>query len=263
MSQKIKVAVFGAAGKMGSESVKAILSSSCAELCGAVDTENTGMDAGIAAGYGECGIIISGDAAKALENAQCVLDFTNANAAPANIKAALSQKIPCVVGTTGIDKKDLMEIEQLALTNNTAVLIVPNFSIGAVLMMKFAKEAANYFNTAEIIELHHDKKLDAPSGTALMTAEKMAQSNPKLKACKVSKEKLEHVRGGNSGGIHIHSVRLPGFVAHQEVLFGGEGEVLTIKHDSMSRVSFMPGVLKAICAAGNLKGLLWGLEHVL
>lgn len=263
MSQKIKVAVFGAAGKMGLESVKAILSSSCAELCAAVDVNKIGVDAGTVAGFGECGILISKDTPKALEKAQCVLDFTSADAAPANIKAALSQKIPCVVGTTGINKKDLVAIEELATKNNTAVLIIPNFSIGAVLMMKFAQEAANYFKTAEIIELHHDKKLDAPSGTALMTAEKMAESNPALKACQVSKEKLEHVRGGNSGGIQIHSVRLPGFVAHQEVLFGGEGEVLTIKHDSMSRVSFMPGVLKAICAVGNLKGLLWGLEHVL
>jgi 4-hydroxy-tetrahydrodipicolinate reductase len=156
-----------------------------------------------------------------------------------NVKTILENGCHAVVGTTGLTAKDLEEIKKLCAKNEVNCVVAPNFAIGAVLMMKFATEAAKYLPQAEIIELHHDKKLDAPSGTALKTAEMMGKKIP------------------------IHSVRLPGLVAHQEVIFGGVGQTLTIRHDTINRESFMPGVLLAIHKVKKLKGLVYGLEQLL
>jgi 4-hydroxy-tetrahydrodipicolinate reductase len=180
-----------------------------------------------------------------------------------NIRLALESKTACVVGTTGVGAGELNEIARLCEKHETPAFIAPNFAIGAVLMMEFSARAARFFPRAEIIELHHDKKLDAPSGTALLTARKMVEAEGcALQPESASEEKPP--RGQLFGDkVHIHSVRLPGLVAHQEVVFGGLGQTLTLRHDSMSRESFMPGVLLAIRRVQSLKGLTLGLENLL
>jgi 4-hydroxy-tetrahydrodipicolinate reductase len=194
-----------------------------------------------------------------------IVDFTRPEVVMNNLRQTLVMGISAVVGTTGFTPENLAELDNLAKENHCGVLIAPNFSVGAVLMMKLATEAIRYMPKAEIIELHHDQKLDAPSGTASLTAERLAaarggfiqQGHPD------EKEKWPGARGAAHEGIHVHSVRLPGYVAHQEVLFGGLGETLTIRHDSLSRESFMPGVLMACRKMGGRIGLLYGLEHLM
>lgn len=218
---KIKVLVNGAKGKMGSETVKAILKEADLKLVGQTD--------------------LGDNLARAIKTAKAevVVDFTQPDAAMKNVKIILESGAHAVVGTTGLTDKNLEEIKKLCAANKVSCLVAPNFAIGAVLMMKFAKEAVKYMPSAEIIELHHDKKLDKPSGTAIKTAKLMEKDVP------------------------IHSVRLPGLVAHQEVIFGGLGQTLTIRHDSISRESFMPGVVMAIRKIKKLKGLVYGLENLL
>ncbi|NLB17523.1 MAG: 4-hydroxy-tetrahydrodipicolinate reductase, partial [Syntrophomonadaceae bacterium] len=158
---------------------------------------------------------------------------------------------------------ELRQLEKMALDNEVAVAIIPNFAIGAVLMMKMAQEAARYFPDVEIIETHHNQKIDAPSGTALKTAEMIMAANPRHPGPNWDLVKLAGVRGGDVDGIRIHSVRLPGFVAHQEVIFGGVGQSLTIRHDSYDRVGFMPGVVMTVKKIMGLKGLIYGLEQIM
>jgi len=218
---KIRVLVNGAKGKMGSETVKAVEKEADLELVGQTD-------------MGE-------DLAKAIKaaKAEVVVDFTRPDTAMKNVKIILDSGAHAVVGTTGLTDKNLEEIKKLCSANKVNCLVAPNFAIGAVLMMKFSAEAVKHMPNAEIIELHHDKKLDKPSGTAIKTAKLMGKEVP------------------------IHSVRLPGLVAHQEVIFGGLGQTLTIRHDSLSRESFMPGVILAIRKIKNAKGLIYGLENLL
>lgn len=180
------------------------------------------------------------------------------------MEIALSHGVRPVVGTTGFSETDIEELRRLAEEKELGAIIAPNFAIGAILMMKFAQMAANYFEDVEIIEKHHDRKLDAPSGTAIKTAElisKVRQS--KQQGHPDEKEELVGARGANVDGMRIHSVRLPGLVAHQEVIFGGVGQTLTIRHDSLNRESFMPGVKLAVEAVLNLKTLVYGLEHII
>ena len=178
-----------------------------------------------------------------------VVDFTTPDAVLENIMTCLRHRVPVVVGTTGLTAADLAEIEEeSAARGGVPVLVAPNFAMGAVLMMQFARQAAEHFRACEIVELHHDRKLDAPSGTSRLT---------RLKVDKTWRE------AGVEKDIPIHSVRLPGLVAHQEVIFGGLGETLTIRHDSLSRESFMPGVLMAVKRIGSLQGLVVGLENIL
>jgi len=170
------------------------------------------------------------------------------------------------VGTTGLSPDDLSELNTLALENNLGLIVCPNFAIGAVLMMKCAAEVAKYMPTCEIIEYHHENKLDAPSGTSLKTVEMIVKNNPSINSANHNKTETELVpgaRGGLKDRIPIHSVRLPGFIAHQEVIFGGRGQTLTIRHDTTSRESFMPGVLLSIRKADQVKGLVYGLENLL
>ncbi len=225
----IKVIVNGAGGKMGREVARAVSKEAGLELVGAVDIAGEGGDIGEIAGIGKTGVKVTSDLVKTIADtkADVVVDFTIPKTIMASIKAAVAAKANVVVGTTGLTEADLKDIAQLCEQNNVNVLVAPNFAIGAVLMMKFASEAVKHMPKAEIIELHHDQKLDAPSGTSIKTAEMMGRSS--------------WIKD-----IPIHSVRLPGFVAHQEVIFGGLGETLTIRHDSLSRVSFMPGVLLAV-----------------
>lgn len=238
---KTKVLVSGAAGKMGREVVKAISKEKDMELVGAVDPNETGKDAGILAGIDSLGIKIAPSLAVSIQSKkpEVVVDFTHPSVVMENIRTILENKVHAVIGTTGITEENLSEIKSLCEKNNVNAVIAPNFAIGAVLMMKFSKEAIKYMPQAEIIEFHHETKIDKPSGTALKTAHLMGKEVP------------------------IHSVRLPGLVAHQEVIFGGLGQTLTIRHDSISRESFMPGVLLAIRKVKDAKGLTHGLEHLL
>ncbi len=261
----IDVLICGAAGRMGQEVVRAVAAEKDLRLVGAVDLTRAGEDIGEVAGISHLGVSIENDLAKTLSNRkpQVMVDFSVPAAVMGNIRMALGSKVACVIGTTGLSKGDLAEIASLCEEQKTPVFIAPNFAIGAVLMMEFAARAARFFPKAEIIELHHDKKLDSPSGTALLTAKKMVETE----GCALQAEtagKPEPPRGQVCGDrVHVHSVRLPGLVAHQEVLFGGLGQTLTIRHDSLSRESFMPGVVLAIRKVLSLKGLTVGLENLL
>ncbi|WP_416352968.1 4-hydroxy-tetrahydrodipicolinate reductase [Agrilactobacillus fermenti] len=192
------------------------------------------------------------------------VDFTTPDAVYGNTKFCLQHQIMPVIGTTGLTNDQITELQALAKKQQVGGLIVPNFALSAVLMMKFAQEAAQYFPDVEIIELHHDHKKDAPSGTALRTAELIAQNRrPKRQGAPDEKETLPGVRGGDYQGMRIHSVRLPGLIAHQQVQFGSVGEGLTIRQDSYDRASFMTGVVLAIEKVHELNDLKVGLENVL
>jgi len=258
----IRVAVAGAAGKMGRETVRAIAGQQDITLAAAVDRSSVGEDAGALAGIAHLGVAVSDDLAGSLRKsqAQVMVDFTIPSAVMDNIRTALGMRVAPVVGTTGLGAEQLDEIRGLCERNSTPAVVAPNFSIGAVLMMQFSREAARHFPRAEIIELHHDQKKDAPSGTALRTAELML-AEPGSVLQEVKDE--QPPRGQGHGPVRIHSVRLPGLVAHQEVIFGGLGQTLTIRHDSTSRESFMPGVLLAIRKVLSLEGLVVGLENLL
>ena len=243
---KTKVLVNGSHGKMGTETVNAILEAGDLELVGQTDIGDKLADT-----IKETGT-------------QVVVDFTHPSTVFKNVKTILSSKAHAIVGTTGLSDAQLNDIKKLCSKNKVNCLVAPNFAIGAVLMMKFAQEAAHYMPQVEIIEMHHDHKADAPSGTAIKTAQLIKEDRKNLKRPAVkSTEKLKHVRGGVLGGINIHSVRLQGFVAHQQVLFGGLGQTLSIRHDSLSRESFMPGVIMAIRKIKKIKGLVYGLENLL
>lgn len=263
---KIRVVIIGACGRMGQEVVRAVLAQEDMLLAGAVEKgKYIGEDIGEIVEKKKCGVYVTENLERLLAEAQpsvCV-DFTTGAEAGANIEVCLQHRIPAVVGTTGIPAQVLDRIGQLSRIEKTPVFVAPNFSLGTVLMMKFATEASRYFSTAEILEMHHDKKLDAPSGTAIRTAELMLKSRDQFISPGLCSEKLSHVRGGEMGGVRIHSVRLPGLLAHQEVIFGGDGEILTIRHDSTARTSFMPGVMLAIRKIRSLEGLIIGLENLL
>jgi len=232
----MRVLVNGAAGKMGTEVCKAVHQSSDLHLVGGVDPSGRGLLSGIKtyASLKEALEAISVDV---------VVDFTTPTAINASMETCLAHNVPMVIGTTGLTPAELKEWQVRALQENWKAIIAPNFAIGAVLMMKYAREAVAFFEQAEIIEYHHAHKLDAPSGTALRTRKLMTEVHDKE--------------------IPIHSVRLPGLVAHQEVILGLPGQTLTIRHDSSDRTSFMPGVLLAIRQVNKVKGVIIGLEHIL
>jgi 4-hydroxy-tetrahydrodipicolinate reductase len=193
-----------------------------------------------------------------------IVDFTNAQAVFDNVRTTVGQGLTSVVGSSGLNQVEIRELSRLAEEKQTGVAVIPNFAIGAVLMMMFARQAARYLPQAEIIELHHDQKIDAPSGTAIKTAEMINDAIEGLPPRGVQEiEKISGSRGGNLNHVRIHSVRLPGLVAHQEVIFGGAGQSLTIRHDSFNRESFMPGVLLVIKKMHGRKGLVYGLENFL
>lgn len=253
----IKVVVCGAGGRMGREVCRAVIADPELDLYGACDSSLS--FAGEKVGH----IMISASLSEELvKEPDVVVDFTLPSSVKENIKAAADSGSHCVVGTTGLSQDDLTELAVYIKTKKVNVLVAPNFAIGAVLMMELSKTAAKYLGSCEIIELHHDMKTDAPSGTALKTAEGLpTESSGRLRPGE--KETLEGARGGFVNGIHVHSVRLPGLVAHQEVIFGGLGQTLTIRHDSIDRTSFMPGVVLAIKNIGDYPGLTYGLEHFL
>ena len=241
----IKVAVIGAHGRMGSEVVKAVNEAKDLELVAQLDLGDS-LDA----------LLTSG--------AAVAVDFTTPDSVMANLEFLISHNINAVVGTTGFDDARIAKIKSLLANSKSGVLIAPNFAIGAVLMMEFATKAAKYFESAEIIELHHPNKVDAPSGTAARTAELMsaARKEAGLPAMPdATTTSLAGARGATVGDIPVHSVRLRGLVAHQEVLLGGIGETLSIRHDSIDRVGFMPGVLLGVRKVVTHPGLTFGLEN--
>ena len=240
----IRVGVLGAKGRMGSEVVKAVSGASDMQLHASVDL---------------------GDSMDLLIGADVVVDFTNPEGVMKNLEFLINHDINVVVGTTGFDAGKIAKVEGwLASHSKTGVFIAPNFAIGAVLMMEFSKQAAPYFESVEIIELHHPNKVDAPSGTAARTAELINQARTAHGSQPdATNTGLEGARGAKIGDVPIHSVRLRGLVAHQEVLFGGLGETLTIRHDSLDRIGFMPGVLLGCREIVKNPGLTIGLEKFL
>ena len=265
--KKIRVFVSGASGKMGQEVIRMVLKQADLDLAGASDTRHQGMDVGFVVGAQRAGVDITGPLDVEVlreKRADVLVDFTNPQAVLKNAKTAIMSGVVPVVGTTGLSSAEIEEIKALVAKEQVGAFIAPNFAIGAILMMRFARETAKYFPHVDIIELHHDQKLDAPSGTAIKTAEGILEvRDPMVQGHPNEYEKIQGARGGDIGGIHIHSVRLPGLIAHQEVLFGGLGQSLTIRHDSYTRESFMPGVLLAIHKAAELTDLVIGLENFL
>jgi 4-hydroxy-tetrahydrodipicolinate reductase len=241
----IKVGVLGSRGRMGAEVVKAVTEAPDLELVSALDLGDS-LDT----------LVTNG--------AQVVVDFTTPDSVMANLEFLISHNIHAVVGTTGFDDARISKIKSLLASSQSGVLIAPNFAIGAVLMMEFATKAAKYFESAEIIELHHPNKVDAPSGTAARTAELMSKSRKEAGLTPMpdaTSTSLDGARGATVGDIPVHSVRLRGLVAHQEVLLGGIGENLSIRHDSIDRVGFMPGVLLGVRQVITHPGLTFGLEN--
>lgn len=262
-----RVLVNGACGRMGSEVVKTIVNETEEIVVGVCDKVNIGEDIMSMLSLAEDELQVQDNLLKAIKstNPDVIIDFTTPGVVMNNIKTGLSNGVDMIVGTTGITNVDLENIKKMTVDKNANILIVPNFAIGAILMMRFAAETAKYINDVEIIELHHDEKVDAPSGTAIKTAELINQNRDVVEGKNKTEEiqKIPGVRGGEAGGINIHSVRLPGLVAHQEVIFGTEGQSLTIKHDSYNRRSFMPGVRLALEKIENINGLVYGLENLL
>ena len=259
------VIVNGACGRMGQAVLKAVQEADGLELVGAVDIKG-GADTGSLVGLPANGILVETDleALLARKKPEVMVDFTRPDVVFGNVMTALAHKTSPVVGTTGLSDEQKAEIAKAAEENDTPAFIAPNFAIGAVLLMVMSRQAAKYMPDVEIIELHHDKKLDAPSGTAIQTAAMIAEVRKAHKQGNPDEfEKLEGARGADYEGMHIHSVRLPGYVAHQEVIFGGLGQTLTIRHDSMNRESFMPGVVLAVKKVRSLKGLTVGLDKLL
>ena len=244
--KKIRVLVNGAKGRMGQEVVKAVTTAADLEL---VDHTDLGDD-----------LIVRIKASQA----QAVVDFTTAAVAFENTRKILEAGVHPVVGTSGLLAEQVAKLQQLAQEKGIGGLIAPNFAIGAVLLMKYAQDAAKYLPDVEVIELHHNRKADAPSGTAVKTAQLIAEARQEIpKALVEEKELFEGARGSEVHGVRVHSLRLPGLVAHQEVIFGGTGETLTIRHDSIHRESFMPGVCLACRKVIGTQQLFYGLEHLL
>jgi len=259
----IRVGVFGAGGRMGSTVCRAVGAEPGLQLVAAVDPLHAGIDLRGVTGADLRGLQVSPDVESlARAEAQVAVDFTQIDAARANLAWCAANGIHAVVGTSGFTPADYEELATRFTRSNC--FVGPNFAIGAVLMMRFAELAAPYFETAEIIELHHDGKLDAPSGTAMHTAERMAARSPDWAPDPTTKLIAEGARGATApGGIHVHSVRLRGLVAHQEVLLGTAGQSLSIRHDSYDRASFMPGVMLAVKAVADHPGVTVGLDALL
>lgn len=267
MADKIKIAVSGACGKMGQAVIKAVRAEGDLELVSAIDITNPGKDIGEIVENKPCGIFIENSLDKALSEKQIdvVVDFTNPELVFNHTKLILEKGASPVIGTTGLRETEIEELKNLSQQKGLGCLIAPNFAVGAVLMMMFAQKASKYFSNAEIIETHHNRKKDAPSGTAIKTAELMTLERKKFG--KDNCEETETIQGSRGGitesNIHIHSVRLPGFIAHQEVICGAPGQALTIRHDSFDRISFMPGVILSIRHVMECKDFVYGLDNIL
>jgi 4-hydroxy-tetrahydrodipicolinate reductase len=258
--KKIKVVVHGASGRMGQEVISAVCQEPELQIVGAVDIKATEKYLSLPDGSR---VPFSQNLESILSSCptDVLVDFSNAQATMPTVRLAAKHGVNMVIGTTGLTADNINEIESLAKANKIGVVVAPNFALGAVLMIHLAKLAAKYFDFAEIIELHHHLKADSPSGTALATAKAMAQA--KGKPFSTPQGKISDSRGGQVEGVAIHSVRLPGLLAHQEVILGGSGQTLSIRHDTIGRQCYMPGVILAIKEVAKRKGLIYGLDALL
>ncbi|WP_448533581.1 4-hydroxy-tetrahydrodipicolinate reductase [Parathermosynechococcus lividus] len=271
MSMQIPVIVVGALGKMGREVVKAVQHAPDTQLYAAVDRHHIGDDVGEVLGVGALEVPLSGSlqevciAAAQEKQPVVMVDFTHPQAVYENVRMAIAYGVYPVVGTTGLSHDQIADLAEFADKAEMGAVIAPNFSIGMVLLQEAAIRASQYFDHVEIIELHHNQKADAPSGTAVQTAQRLAELGKPFNPAQV--EETEHLAGARgahaSGNIRIHSVRLPGLIAHQEVIFGSAGQVYTLRHDTSDRQCYMPGVLLAIRKVIHLKRLIYGLEKLL
>ncbi|MBP1994760.1 4-hydroxy-tetrahydrodipicolinate reductase [Paenibacillus eucommiae] len=264
MERKIRVAVVGASGRMGREVVKTVLTEPDFELAAGIDRSSEGIDLGRLVGLEECGVQIQNDLELALveSKADVMVDFTTPHTVVFNTSLAIRHGVRPVIGTTGFTPQDIEMLDKQCRDKEIGGLIAPNFSIGAILMMRFAAQAAKYFPHLEIIEYHGDQKLDAPSGTAVKTAEMISEIREEIRQGNQQEEEtIEGSRGGYYNGFRIHSVRLPGIFAQQEVIMAAHGQSLKIRHDSYDRAAYMPGVAIGIRKVMTYTGLVYGFEH--
>lgn len=264
--EKTKIVIAGPRGKMGSEAVKLVEGTEEYELVAVVDHKHGGKKLNELDGISSLPVPVYDDMAVCLTEvkADVLIDLTTPEVGMQHTRTALERGVRPVVGTTGFTEENLKELEDLCHEKELGCIIAPNFALGAVLMMKFSQLAARYFPDVEIIELHHDQKLDAPSGTAVKTAQMISKvRTAKAQGHQNEKEALKGARGADIDGMHIHSVRLPGLIAHQQVMFGSNGQTLTIRHDSYNRASFMSGVKLAVDTVKNVDTLIYGLEHII
>lgn len=264
--EAIKVIIAGPRGRMGKEAVDMVQKAENLQLVAVLDRKYNGQMLSEVDGFAGVAVPVFTDIKECFSEAAAdvLIDLTTPETGYIHTKTALEHNIRPVVGTTGFTDGQLKELKELAEEKGLGCIVAPNFAIGAVLMMKFSETAAKYFQDVEIIELHHDKKLDAPSGTAVKTAQmisgvrkKKQQGHPE------EKETMTGARGAEMEGMHIHSVRLPGLIAHQQVMFGADGETLTIRHDSYNRTSFMSGVKVCVETVMKVETLIYGMENIL
>ncbi len=278
LTNSIPVAVAGALGRMGSEVIKAVQASNDCHLVAALETktEREGHDIGVELGIGNLDIPINSDFEGSLcglsqsssidpLQASVLVDFTHPNVAYEHTRTAIAYGVHPVIGTTGLTPEQIDDLSQFSVKASVGAAIIPNFSVGMVLLQQAASAAARFYNDAELTELHHNKKADAPSGTCIKTAELMEELGKTFNtSCSDEIEALSGCRGGlRPSGLRIHSVRLPGLVAHQEVLLGAPGETYTLSHNTINRSAYMPGVLLTIRKVRKLKSLIYGLERII
>ena len=261
--EPIRVVVYGASGRMGQEVVKAVCQEPETQLVGAIESGVSQDFLNLPDGSGT--VPFSANLGDILNSCRpdVVVDFTIAKATMPAVRTAAEHGVNMVIGTTGLTADDISEIERLAAASQIGVVVAPNFALGAVLMMHLAKVAAKFLDYAEVIELHHERKADAPSGTALATARAMAAARGKPFLQPAGQAEAPVSRGQSVEGVAVHSVRLPGLMAHQEVILGGQGQTLSIRHDTISRECYMPGVILAVKEVVKRQGLIYGLDNLL
>ncbi len=275
----IPVVVAGALGRMGAEVVKAVLAAPDCELVGAIDTTpgREGEDVGLALGLGELEVALTADlegtlcqSSQAVRNAgpgggAVLVDFTHPSVVYEHTRAAIAYGVHPVIGTTGLGPDQLADLAGFAAKASVGGAVIPNFSVGMVLLQQAAAAAARFYDFCELTELHHNRKADAPSGTCLKTAELIEELGKSFNPAQLEEhETLPGCRGGlRESGLRLHSLRLPGLVAHQEVMFGAPGETYTLRHDTIERSAYMPGVLLTVRRVRLLEGLVYGLERLL
>ncbi len=264
MSAPIRVVIHGALGKVGREVIGAACKDPELQPVGAVDARADTDVLPLPVGGGSIPLSRSLEAILKQARPDVIVDFTNAEASLEMVRVAAGHKVSVVIGSTGFSPQNLEQIDHLARAGGIGAVVASNFALGAVMMIHLARIAARYFDNVEIIELHHDQKLDAPSGTAVSTAKAIAEARGKAFVYpRVQKETVAGARGAETQGVALHSVRLPGLMAHQEVIFGTSGQTLTIRHDTINRECYMPGVVAAVKKVRGLSGLTVGLEKLL
>ncbi|QKS71115.1 4-hydroxy-tetrahydrodipicolinate reductase [Paenalkalicoccus suaedae] len=262
----IHIVIAGPRGNMGKEAVKMVMGEETFTLTAVVDRKHDGARLKDVAPDLDADVPVYTNMEECFQKEVCdvLIDLTSPETGKQHMVTAFNYNVRPVVGTTGFTDEDIEELTKTASEKELGAIIAPNFAIGAILLMKFSKQAAKYMTDVEIIEQHHDKKLDAPSGTAIKTAQMIAEVREEKTQGHVDEtETLQGARGADFEGMRIHSVRLPGRVAHQEVLFGGQGQTLTLRHDSLDRTSFMPGVKLAVDEVMHLKTLVYGLDQLI